>query len=113
MAGTPESGRAKTALIVGASRGLGHAIAAELAARGWDVVGTVRDQAARTPLQDLAARSNGHVTVEQLDINDPNQYAPLHERIAPPPWTSCSSTRGPRTTRTPPSGRFPPRTSLR
>ena len=32
----------KTALIVGASRGLGLAIVQEYLARGWDVVGTVR-----------------------------------------------------------------------
>lgn len=83
MPATPESGRKLTALIIGASRGLGHGIAAELAARGWDVIGTVRDRAARTALHELAAASNGRVVVEQLDINEPAQLAPLHERITP------------------------------
>ncbi|MEU8637902.1 SDR family NAD(P)-dependent oxidoreductase [Amycolatopsis sp. NPDC048633] len=72
----------ETALIVGASRGLGHAIAAELAARGWHVIGTVRDPAARTPLHDLAAASDGRVEVEHLDITEPDQLPPLHERLA-------------------------------
>lgn len=32
-----------TVLIVGASRGLGHAMAAEFLRHGWNVIGTVRD----------------------------------------------------------------------
>ena len=31
-----------TVLIVGASRGLGHAMAAEFLRHGWNVIGTVR-----------------------------------------------------------------------
>jgi NAD(P)-dependent dehydrogenase (short-subunit alcohol dehydrogenase family) len=71
-----------TALIVGASRGLGHAIAAELFDRGWHVIGTVRDTAARTPLHDLADKSDGRVEIEHLDITEPDQLPPLHERLA-------------------------------
>lgn len=71
-----------TALIVGASRGLGHAIAAELLAREWEVIGTVRDRAARTPLHDLADRSAGRLRIEPLDINEPAQLTALHERLA-------------------------------
>ncbi|MGW5722670.1 SDR family NAD(P)-dependent oxidoreductase [Amycolatopsis sp. NPDC003865] len=72
----------KTALIVGASRGLGHAIAAELVARGWHVIGTVRDPAARTPLHDLADASDGRVEIEHLDITTPEQLPPLHDRLS-------------------------------
>ncbi|WP_290059624.1 SDR family NAD(P)-dependent oxidoreductase [Amycolatopsis solani] len=72
----------QTALIIGASRGLGHAIAAELATRGWHVIGTVRDPAARTPLHDLADASDGRVEVEHLDITEPGQLGPLRERLA-------------------------------
>ncbi|WP_284748472.1 SDR family NAD(P)-dependent oxidoreductase [Amycolatopsis sp. RTGN1] len=72
----------ETALIIGASRGLGHAIAAELSARGWHVIGTVRDPAARTPLHDLADASDGRVEVEHLDITEPDQLPPLRERLA-------------------------------
>ena len=74
--------RTPTALIVGASRGLGHAMAAEFLGRGWDVVGTVRDPTTRTPLHDLADRSSGRLEVEHLDINQPAQLAPLHDRLA-------------------------------
>jgi len=70
-----------TALIVGASRGLGHALAAEFLSRDWQVIGTVRDAAARTPLHDLAAGSGGRLRVEQLDINEPARLAALRERL--------------------------------
>ncbi|MFD8706586.1 SDR family NAD(P)-dependent oxidoreductase [Kitasatospora sp. NPDC059648] len=71
-----------TALIVGASRGLGHAMAAEFLDRGWHVVGTVRDTTARTPLHDLADNADGRVTIEHLDINDPDRLPRLRERLA-------------------------------
>lgn len=74
--------RTPTALIVGASRGLGLAIAAEFLDRGWNVVGTVRDPAARTGLHELADRSSGRVSVEHLDIDEPGHLAPLHDRLA-------------------------------
>lgn len=69
-----------TALIVGASRGLGHAMAAELVDRDWNVIGTIRDEAAHTPLHDLADRS-GRVDIEQLDINEPEQLRRLHGKL--------------------------------
>ncbi|MFJ9455437.1 SDR family NAD(P)-dependent oxidoreductase [Kitasatospora sp. NPDC101447] len=71
-----------TALIVGASRGLGHAMAVEFLDRGWRVVGTVRDVTARTPLHELADRADGRVTVERLDLNEPGHLPLLHERLA-------------------------------
>jgi hypothetical protein len=57
-------------------------MAAEFLGRGWDVVGTVRDPTTRTPLHDLADRSSGRLEVEHLDINQPAQLAPLHDRLA-------------------------------
>jgi NAD(P)-dependent dehydrogenase (short-subunit alcohol dehydrogenase family) len=74
--------RTPTVLIVGASRGLGHAMAAEFLDRGWQVIGTVRDPKARTPLHELAERAEGRVEIEHLDINEPGQLPPLHERLA-------------------------------
>lgn len=72
----------QTALIVGASRGLGHAMAAEFLGRGWNVVGTVRDTTAHTPLHELAENSDGCVTIERLDITEPDQLPPLRARLA-------------------------------
>ncbi|QQP97200.1 SDR family oxidoreductase [Lysobacter enzymogenes] len=68
-------------LLVGASRGLGHAMAAELLGRGWDVVGTVRDGAA-TGLHELADRYPGRVDIERLDIAEPQQIAALAQRLS-------------------------------
>lgn len=82
MSSTDADRHTPTALIVGASRGLGHAMAAEFFDRGWNVIGTVRDTTARTLLHDLADRSDGRVCVEHLDINEPAQLAPLRERLA-------------------------------
>lgn len=69
-------------LMVGASRGLGHALAAELVGRGWTVVGTVRDPTTRTPLHDLADAHPGRVDVQVLDINDPTQLTALHDTLS-------------------------------
>lgn len=80
MTASPAPDAARSILIVGASRGLGHAMAAEFAARGWNVVGTVRS--AGTPLHDLAAERPGQVAVETLDIDDPDQIAALRDRLA-------------------------------
>ena len=70
----------KTAFIVGASRGLGLALAEEYLKRGWNVVATVRG-GARTGLHALAERHAGRLEVEQCDINEPDQVAALHTRL--------------------------------
>lgn len=75
------SARSRTALVVGASRTIGLALSAEFLHRGWAVIGTVRGQE-RGPLHDLAGRSQGRLTVEQLDMNDQGQVRALHQRLA-------------------------------
>jgi NAD(P)-dependent dehydrogenase (short-subunit alcohol dehydrogenase family) len=72
---------ARTILLIGASRGLGHAMAAEFLKKGWNVVGTVRGND-RTKLHDLADDHEGRVDIEKLDICEPDQLAALHERLA-------------------------------
>ncbi len=56
----------KTALIVGASRGLGHALAEEYANRGWHVFATVRDPSTAKAIKSGA----GEVTVLTVDTTD-------------------------------------------
>ena len=70
----------KTALIIGASRGLGFALVQEYLARDWHVVATVR-QNSGTALHELAEHSSGHLEVEQLDITDTDQIAALKRRL--------------------------------
>lgn len=72
---------AGTILLVGASRGLGHAMAVEFAERGWSVVGTVRGDA-RTALHDLVDAHPGRVEVETLDITDADGIAALRGRLS-------------------------------
>ena len=59
-----------TILLIGASRGLGVAMAAEFLTKGWDVVGTVQESA-RTELHDLADKHPGRVEIETLDVTEP------------------------------------------
>jgi len=60
-----------TALVTGASRGIGRAVAVELAARGFDVVATMRDPAAGQGLPAEAAARGGDLRVERLDVTEP------------------------------------------
>ena len=68
-------------LLIGASRGLGCAMAAECLKREWDVVGTVRGSA-RTDLHSLADEYAGRVQVENLDITQADQIAALRDRLS-------------------------------
>lgn len=61
----PASG---SALVTGANRGIGRAVALELARRGHPVVATVRDPATAGPLLDAAAAEGLPVTVAPLDL---------------------------------------------
>src|SRR6185312_14640946 len=71
----------KAILLIGASRGLGCAMAAEYLKHGWSVVGTVRGRA-RTLLHDLADTSEKRVEIETVDICEPDQIAALRARLS-------------------------------
>jgi NAD(P)-dependent dehydrogenase (short-subunit alcohol dehydrogenase family) len=66
----------KTALIIGASRGLGLGLVERLREDGWNVVATVRDPAKAT---HLAARPG--VQVETLEMNSNTQLDTLQQRL--------------------------------
>jgi NAD(P)-dependent dehydrogenase (short-subunit alcohol dehydrogenase family) len=68
-------------LLIGASRGLGLALAGEYLKRGWHVVATER-VGSRSGLHDLAAASDGRLTIETVDIVFPDQVAALRARLA-------------------------------
>ena len=64
-----------TALILGASRGLGLGLAKEFAGRGWAVSGTVRKDGDRAALEAAGARAL------LCDITDPAAVAALHGQV--------------------------------
>lgn len=68
------------ALVTGASSGIGHAFARQLAATGHDLVVVARDEAR---LQDLAATVGSTAEVEVLvaDLADASQLATVEERL--------------------------------
>ena len=70
----------KSALIIGASRGLGFALVQEYLARDWLVVATVREKNG-SALHALAEQSSGNLDVETLDITETNQILSLKRRL--------------------------------
>jgi NAD(P)-dependent dehydrogenase (short-subunit alcohol dehydrogenase family) len=68
----------KTALVVGASRGLGLGFTRELAARGWSVIATARDPGRATELAAIGPS----VEVEAFDVNDLAGLNRLKARLA-------------------------------
>ena len=71
----------KTVLLIGASRGLGLAIAEEYLRMGSAVVATVRGTS-RTPLHDLRDTFAEQLEIETVDITLPEQLEALHARLA-------------------------------
>ena len=67
-------------LLIGASRGLGYAIAEEYIDRGARVVATVRGQN-RTALNDRQETAGGRLEIEHVDINEPDQVQGLRDRL--------------------------------
>jgi NAD(P)-dependent dehydrogenase (short-subunit alcohol dehydrogenase family) len=59
-----------TVLVTGANRGIGLELTRQYAARGWKVIATARKPAEATELGALAAKSEGRVNIETLDVTD-------------------------------------------
>ena len=70
-----------TALIIGASRGLGLALAREWLSRGWTVLATIRSTE-RTGLHETADASGGRLTIEQLEMTDLAAVNALRDRLS-------------------------------
>lgn len=70
----------KTAIIIGASRGIGLALAGELAGRGWQVTATARGDA--PALAAMAGASQGAITLATVDIADADSAAALDTALS-------------------------------
>jgi NAD(P)-dependent dehydrogenase (short-subunit alcohol dehydrogenase family) len=68
-------------LLIGASRGLGLALAEEYLKRGWQVVATERSPAT-SRLSSLVPAAGGRLEIEKVDIAQPDQVAALRGRLA-------------------------------
>jgi NAD(P)-dependent dehydrogenase (short-subunit alcohol dehydrogenase family) len=75
----PPSG--KKLLLIGASRGLGFALAEEYLKRGWHVVATERVRTT-SQLHNLLETSEGRLEIESVDIVHSDQVAALRARLA-------------------------------
>ncbi len=75
----------RIALVTGASRGIGRAVALELARRGWRVIAVARAQKALEKLDDAIKTLGGTATLIPLDLKDLTAIdglaAPLFERF--------------------------------
>jgi NAD(P)-dependent dehydrogenase (short-subunit alcohol dehydrogenase family) len=70
----------KTVLLIGASRGLGFAMAAEYLRRGWRVIATARATSSEH-LRRMAGNFDGALEVETVDITIPEQVTALRARL--------------------------------
>jgi NAD(P)-dependent dehydrogenase (short-subunit alcohol dehydrogenase family) len=77
----PDTSSNKMLLLVGASRGLGFALAEEYLKRGWHVVATERGGGA-SKLHNLFETAGGRLEIETVDIDQPGQVAALRARLA-------------------------------
>ena len=71
----------KTIAIIGASRGLGLALAEEYCTRGWHVIATSRGKS--SGLEELRERYPTALEIEQVDIVELASVRALRERLLP------------------------------
>lgn len=77
----PEQQTHRTVLVVGASRGLGLALAGEYQRLGWRVIATIRDAKHTGALRALPPGPGGALEIEHLDITIPAQITALRKRL--------------------------------
>ena len=84
MVTTAPNRERKTAIIIGASRGLGLGLAREFARRGWQVTATARTASSAKELAAVFAASGERIAVEQVDIDLPDSVDSLATRLVRP-----------------------------
>ena len=73
----------RTALVTGATAGIGHEFAVQLAARGDDLVLVARDEARLARVaEELRAAYGVEVEVLSADLGDPVRLARVEHRVA-------------------------------
>ncbi|MDS9468178.1 SDR family NAD(P)-dependent oxidoreductase [Paracoccus sp. MBLB3053] len=72
----------KIALITGASRGLGAALAETLAAKGWHILAVARTTGALEELDDRIRKAGGSATLAPMDVGQPEPMMKLAEAVA-------------------------------
>lgn len=71
----------KIALITGASRGLGAALAEALAARGWHILAVARTTGALEELDDRIRKAGGSATLAPMDIGQPEAMVQMAKAV--------------------------------
>lgn len=72
----------KLALVTGASRGLGFAVARALGADGWHVLAVARTTGGLEELDDAIKAAGGSATLAPMDITDPKAMEHLAGSVA-------------------------------
>jgi len=78
---TPPATAPKIALVTGASRGLGAALAEALAGEGWHVVAVARTQGGLEELDDRIRAAGGSATLAPMDVTNGEAMAQLATTI--------------------------------
>ncbi|MFN3277134.1 MAG: SDR family NAD(P)-dependent oxidoreductase [Paracoccus hibiscisoli] len=82
MSEIEQTGAARLALVTGASRGLGAALAEGLAARGYHVLAVARTVGALEELDDRIRATGGQATLAPMDVTEPEAMKQMVQAIA-------------------------------
>lgn len=82
MSEIEQTGAARLALVTGASRGLGAALAEGLAAQGYHVLAVARTVGALEELDDRIRAAGGQATLAPMDVTEPEAMKQMVQAIA-------------------------------
>ncbi|QBX35596.1 SDR family oxidoreductase [Paracoccus liaowanqingii] len=82
MSENDQAGAPKLALVTGASRGLGAALAEALAARGYHVLAVARTVGALEELDDRIRAAGGQATLAPMDVTEPAAMQQMVQAVA-------------------------------